>query len=153
MSARRRDEPATVGIRGEKQYEPDQRILVLQEPRCSRLLANLPGAEQRDLIGCVALPRRGPNSITSKKALRIELEHVLDEGMALSDEELRASLISIVVPIRDECRGVAAAINLAADASMISLEEMVDGLLPHLLVTAGNISARLGYRREDETAR
>ena len=52
------------------------------------LLANLPEAEQRDLIGNMTLTRGGPNSITSKKALRIELEHVLDEGMAVNDQEL-----------------------------------------------------------------
>lgn len=117
------------------------------------LLASLPVVARHDLIASMTLARHGPNSIMSKKALRTELEHVLDEGMAVNDEELRAGLISIAVPIRDERRDVAAAINLAADASMISIEEMVDGLLSHLLATAGNISARLGYRREDETAR
>jgi hypothetical protein len=33
---------------------------------------------------------------------------------------------------------------------MISLEEMVDGLGPHLVSTSNRISARLGYRRDDE---
>jgi len=33
---------------------------------------------------------------------------------------------------------------------MISLEEMVDALTPHLVSTADRISARLGYRRADE---
>lgn len=36
---------------------------------------------------------------------------------------------------------------------MISLEEMVDQLSPHLMATADNISARLGYRRDDEAVR
>jgi len=34
---------------------------------------------------------------------------------------------------------------------MISLEELVDALGPHLIATADRISARLGYRRDDET--
>src|SRR6202789_1482834 len=64
------------------------------------LLANLPEAEQRDLIGDMTLTRRGPNSITSKKALRTELEHVLERGMAINDEELAQGLHSISAPVR-----------------------------------------------------
>jgi hypothetical protein len=33
---------------------------------------------------------------------------------------------------------------------MISLEELVDALGPHLVSTADRVSARLGYRRDDE---
>ncbi len=117
------------------------------------LLANLPEAEQRELIGSMTLTHHGPKSIASKKALRAELEHVLEEGMAVNDEELTEGLISIASPLRTESREVVAAINMAAHTSMISLEEMVDRLLPHLLATADNISARLGYRRDGEAAR
>ncbi len=114
------------------------------------LLANLPESEQRELIGEMTLTRRGPNSITSKKALRTELEHVLEEGMAVNDEELAQGLHSISAPVRTESREVVAAVNIAAHSSMISLEELVDALGPHLVATADNISARLGYRRDDE---
>lgn len=117
------------------------------------LLAHLPEADQRELIGNMTLTRRGPNSIMSKKALFTELEHVLDKGMAVNDEELAQDLISIAVPLRTESREVIAAANLAAHTSMISLEKMVEQLLPHLVAAAGNMSARLGYRRDDETTR
>ncbi|HEY5287955.1 MAG TPA: IclR family transcriptional regulator [Solirubrobacteraceae bacterium] len=113
------------------------------------LLANLPEPEQNELIAAMTLKRRGPNSITSKKALRAELELVLDEGIAVNDEELAGGLVSIACPVRNENRQVVAAINLAAHTSMISAEEMIDQLLQHLLATADNISARLGYRFED----
>jgi IclR family pca regulon transcriptional regulator len=114
------------------------------------LLANLPEVEQRDLIGNMTLTRRGPNSITSKKALHTELEHVLDEGMAVNDEELELGLVSIAAPLRTESREVVAAINLSAHTSTISLEGMVSKLSSHVLATADNISARLGFRRDDE---
>jgi DNA-binding IclR family transcriptional regulator len=39
---------------------------------------------------------------------------------------------------------------MAADSSMISLEELADALGPHLRASADRISARLGYRRDDE---
>jgi IclR family transcriptional regulator, pca regulon regulatory protein len=117
------------------------------------LLAYLPETEQRELIGSMQMTRRGPNSMTSKKALRTELEHVREEGLAVNDEELAEGLYSISAPVRSESREVVAAINMAAHASMISLEELVDALGPHLVATADHISARLGYRRDDEKKR
>ncbi len=114
------------------------------------LLANLPEAEQRDLIEDVTLERRGPNSITSKKALCTELEQILDKGMAVNDEELAEGLISIAVPVRSEGGEVVAAINMAAHTDMIRLEDLIGQLGSYLVATAGNISARLGYRRNDE---
>ncbi len=114
------------------------------------LLAYLPENEQRELIGKMTLTRKGPNSITSKKALRTELEHVSEEGMAVNDEELAEGLYSMAVPVRNESREVVAAINIAVHSSMISVEELVDALGPHLVTTADHISARLGYRRDDE---
>jgi IclR family pca regulon transcriptional regulator len=114
------------------------------------LLANLPEPEQRDLIAEMKLTKRGPNTITSKKALRDELEDIQSEGFGVDDQELAADLYAIAAPVRNEARDVVAAVNLAAHASMISLEELVDALGPHLISTADRISARLGYRRDDE---
>jgi IclR family pca regulon transcriptional regulator len=104
------------------------------------------------MIAMMALVSRGPNTITTKKSLVAELDHVREEGMAVNDEELMAGLISIAAPVCSESRESVAAINMAAHVSMISLSELVDQFLPHLLVTADNISARLGFRRDDEGA-
>jgi IclR family pca regulon transcriptional regulator len=143
--------------RGQHTGDPSVRVGSRLPAYCTSmgkvLLANLPAVVQRDLVGNMTFTRRGPNSIMSKKALRAELEHVFDEGMAVSDEELRAGLVSIAAPIRDEFREVVAAASLEAHTSMISLGEMVDRLSPHLLATADNISARLGYRRDDEVVK
>ena len=114
------------------------------------LLANLPDSEQRDLFTSMKLTKRGPNTITSKRALRDELDEVRAAGFAVNDEELAPGLYSISSPVRNDNREVVAAINMAAHSSMISLEEMVDALGPHLVSTADRISARLGYRRNDE---
>jgi IclR family pca regulon transcriptional regulator len=114
------------------------------------LLAHLPESEQRELIAAMKVTKRGPNTITSKKALREELEEVQAAGFAVNDEELAPELYSISAPVRNEAREVVAAVNLAAHSSMISLEELVDALGPHLVSTADRISARLGYRRDDE---
>ncbi len=115
------------------------------------LLANLPETEQRELIGQMKLTKRGPNTITSKKALREELDAIVASGLAVDDQELASGFYAISAPVRNEARQVVAAVNLAAQSTMISLEEFVDALSPHLLSTADRVSARLGYRRADET--
>jgi IclR family pca regulon transcriptional regulator len=114
------------------------------------LLANLPEPEQRELLAAIKPAKRGPNTITSKKALREDLEQVAEAGFAVNDEELAPELYAIAAPVRNEAREVVAAVSLAAHASLISLEELVDALGPHLVSTADRISARLGFRRDDE---
>jgi IclR family transcriptional regulator, pca regulon regulatory protein len=115
------------------------------------LLAYLPEDEQRELLANMKLAKHGPNTITSKKALREELDQVREESFAVNDQELAPELHAIAAPVRDEAREVVAAVNLSAHSSMISLEEFVDALGPHLVSTADRISARLGYRRDDES--
>ncbi len=114
------------------------------------LLANLPESEQRDLIAEMKLTKRGPNTITGKKALLDELEEIQSAGFAVDDQELAPEVYAIAVPVRNEARDVVAAVGLVAHSSMISLEELVDALGPHVVSTADRISARLGYRRDDE---
>ncbi|HTA36232.1 MAG TPA: IclR family transcriptional regulator, partial [Solirubrobacteraceae bacterium] len=114
------------------------------------LLANLPESDQRELIGQLKLTKSGPNTITAKKALREELDEVLDANFAVDDEELAKDLYSIAAPVRNEARQVVAAVEIAVPSSTISLGELVDALGPHLVSTADRISARLGYRRDDE---
>lgn len=114
------------------------------------LLSNLPESQLRDALTGMKLTRRGPNTITSKKALRAELEEIRARGLAASDEELAPGLYAIAAPVRNEGRDVVAAVNLVAASSMITLEVLADTLGPHLVATADRISARLGYRRDDE---
>ncbi|MGA2322173.1 MAG: IclR family transcriptional regulator [Solirubrobacteraceae bacterium] len=114
------------------------------------LLAYLPEEERRTLLAEIKLSKREPNTITSKQALLDELDAIREEGVAVNDEELAAGLYAIAAPVRNEAREVIAAVSLAAHTSMISLAELVDALSPHLISTADRVSARLGYRRDDE---
>jgi len=116
------------------------------------LLASLPEPEQRELIVAMKLAKRGPNTITSKRALRTELEQVRSSGFAVSDQALAAGVYAVAAPVRNEAREVLAAVSIAADSSPVSLEGFIDALGPHLRASADQISARLGYRREDETS-
>jgi IclR family transcriptional regulator, pca regulon regulatory protein len=116
------------------------------------LLAFLPERERRDLLAEVKLERRTPNTITNKRLLQVELDRVREDGFAVNDEELSVGLHSIAAPIRADSREVVAAANMSAHSSMISLEDLIEHLGPHLIATADRISARLGYRRDDEIA-
>jgi IclR family pca regulon transcriptional regulator len=114
------------------------------------LLAHLPEDVQRDLLAQLKLERNSPSTITSRQALRAELERVREDGYAFNDQELRPGLQAIAVPVRDESREVVAAVGIAASPEAISVAELTDALGPHLISTAARISSRLGYRRDDE---
>ncbi len=130
--------------------QPGSRLPVYCTSLGKVLIAYLPDIEQRDLIATTTLAKRGPKTIMSKKTLVAELERIREDSVAINDEELAGGLISIAVPVRSEGGKVVAAINMAAHTDMIRLKDLMDQLGPHLVATADNISARLGYRRNDE---
>jgi IclR family pca regulon transcriptional regulator len=110
------------------------------------LLAHLSDDERGGVLERTDFARRGPNTITTQGTLQNELVHIRCSGFALNDEELAYGLRSIAMPIRTSNGEVAAAINLAAHRSMISIDDLVARLSPGLRRTASAISARLGYR-------
>ncbi len=136
----------------ERQLEPGSRLPAHATSIGKLLMAFLPQNEQRDVLASLKTSKVGPNTITAKRTLRDELDQVREAGFAVNDEELESELLCIAAPVRNASREVVAGVNIAARRSMISLEELVDALSPHLLSTADRISARLGYRRDDERA-
>lgn len=117
------------------------------------LLAHLPAAEQRHVLSEMKLTRHTSHTITSKAGLRKELQNIGEQSLATEDEELEAGRYSIAAPIHTESREVVAAIGMDVPKSLISLEVLVDELGAHVISTADRVSARLGYRRDDELAR
>lgn len=116
------------------------------------LLANVPHLERSQLINDMKLTKRAPNTITAKRALVAELEGIPEAGFAVDEEELAAGLYAIAAPVRNDAGKVVAAIDLIAPSKSISIADMLDALGPHLFSTADRISARMGYRRDDEAA-
>ena len=110
------------------------------------LLAHLDRQRQCAILAEVQLARRGPNTLTSVDELVAELARVRKAGVAVNNEELAYGLRSIAAPVRGRTGEVVAAINLAAHRSMVSIDELVDGLGPALLRTAEEISSRVGHR-------
>jgi IclR family transcriptional regulator, pca regulon regulatory protein len=114
------------------------------------LLAYLPDAEQEALIASLKLAKGGPNAIASKKALKAELGQISEEGLAVDDEELAAEVQAIAAPVRSSGGEVIAAVDLVGSRSTIAVDELAVSLSPHLIATAARISARLGFRCDDE---
>lgn len=112
------------------------------------LLAYKEPAELRTLLDGIDLARRGPKTITAREQLRTVLAKVRQTGIAVNDEELAPGLRSIAAPVRDRSGGVVAAINIAVHLTTwtTSLDSVVQRFEGPLRRTAGEISARLGFR-------
>jgi IclR family transcriptional regulator, pca regulon regulatory protein len=107
------------------------------------LLADLPDRERERVIGELELTRCGPKSISSKRALRAELQRVREEGLALGDEELAPGVRTIAAPVYGPNGEVIAAVGVPVPADAYSVEELRDSLGPVVLATAERISAAL----------
>ncbi len=142
------------GRRGQRLIDlglaPGARLPLYATAAGKLLLANLPDQDQRERVAELQLTKHTPNTIKSKTALRQELGRIREESLAVADEELAAGMYEIAAPVRSSGSDVVAAASMTAHSSMIAMEEFVDALGPHLISTADRISARLGYRREDE---
>jgi IclR family transcriptional regulator, pca regulon regulatory protein len=112
------------------------------------LLAYLPTERRAPLLDRMELGRRGPNTLTDRRALDAELARVRERGLALNNEELAYGLRSIAAPVRAAGGDIAAAINLAVHSSMVSMNDLIARLGESLRRTAAEISAQIGYRGE-----
>ena len=83
------------------------------------------------------LARRGPNTITAKRAFAAGARARARAGLAVNNEELAYGLRSIAAPVRSQTGDVVAAINIAVHRSMVSMDELLDELAPALERTAG----------------
>jgi IclR family pca regulon transcriptional regulator len=110
------------------------------------LLAYLSDEDRDAVLDGVELTQRGPNTLTSRKALEQELGQVRNRGLAVNNEELAFGLRSIAAPVRGHSGEAAAAINLAVHRSWVSIEDLVKRFGPPLKQTAADISARAGHR-------
>jgi IclR family pca regulon transcriptional regulator len=110
------------------------------------LLAYLAPKRRAALLDGLSLGKRGPNTLTNRKALEAELAAIRERGLALNNEELAYGLRSIAAPVRGPGGDVVAAINLAVHSSMVSMRDLVARLGASLQRTAAEISSQVGYR-------
>lgn len=107
------------------------------------LLAFLPRRDLDRLLDRVELVRRGPRTLTDKRALLAELEEVRRTGVAVNDEELDSALRSIAAPVRSRSGEVVAAVNVSIPWSPVAMNELVTELGPAIQAAARQIAARV----------
>jgi IclR family pca regulon transcriptional regulator len=111
------------------------------------LLADLPAEELERYLAESRLDAFTDRTTTDPDELRTLLATVREQGWALTDQELEIGLRSIAAPLRDVNGKAIAALNVSVAASRVSVEELSESFLPHLLHTAEAISTALGRRR------
>lgn len=108
------------------------------------LLAALPDAELAAYLKAVALERRTPRTLASRKGLAAELRRVRQQGYALVDEELELGLRSLAVPVATRAGRVVAAMNTGVHASRATPQQMLRRFLPILREGADSLGRALG---------
>lgn len=107
------------------------------------LLAGLTEAERRELVAKLRLSRRTPKTITTKAALKTEIEKVSDDGLTVEDEELLAGRRALAAAVFDERGRPLAAVELAVPADAYTREQLVEQLGPTVRASAARITAAL----------
>lgn len=111
------------------------------------LLAELGDDQLAAVLGDGELSAFTSRTITHRETLTAELRRVRGQGWALVDQELEEGLRSIAAPLRDATGRAIAAMNVSAHAGRVTLDCLRRELLPLLLESAANISARLAKRQ------
>jgi IclR family transcriptional regulator, pca regulon regulatory protein len=105
------------------------------------LLAHLEPEELSQQLATIRAHTK--HTVTSRTKLEEILGLVRRQGYALNDQELEIGLRSIAVPIRNVVGEVVAAMNVGAQASRVSLRDMVDTFLPVLRSAADRLGGQL----------
>jgi DNA-binding IclR family transcriptional regulator len=98
-----------------------------------------------DRVIAAGLPAYTPRTITNAERLHKALAAVRQRGCAIDDEESEIGMVCIAAPIRDDSGEVVAALGIAGPATRLS-KKAVAGVVPQVIATADQVSARLGYR-------
>jgi IclR family KDG regulon transcriptional repressor len=102
-------------------------------------------AETIERVIAAGLPSRTPRTITSAEKFIKALGLVRQRGCAIEDEESELGMICVAAPIRDDSGAVVAAVGIAGPTMRLS-KKAIAGVIPHVIATAEQVSARLGYR-------
>ena len=106
------------------------------------LLAGLPQAEARRLLGARRLKRFTPTTITEPRRLALELEAVRRQGYALDNEEAFPGIRCVAAPLRDREGTVRAAISVTAPTQRIAGRRQAE-IRKWVTDSAARISARI----------
>ncbi|HET6627239.1 MAG TPA: IclR family transcriptional regulator [Nocardioidaceae bacterium] len=106
------------------------------------LLSGLPDDEVTRIVP--SLPAHTDKTITTRRALRSELEKVRAQGFAVAIDELEVGLAAVAAPIRNAHGDVIASLSLSGPTFRLD-EARVAELMPLLTSAAEEVSHRLGW--------
>ncbi|SOE01569.1 IclR family transcriptional regulator domain-containing protein [Blastococcus haudaquaticus] len=104
------------------------------------LLADLPDEELDAYLATGPFPAFTERTTVDPDDLRAVVTQVRGQGWSMVDQELETGLRSISAPIRGSDGRTVAALNIAAAAPRVGLDDLRDHFLPLMLVTAEQIS-------------
>lgn len=104
------------------------------------LLADLPPAELDAYLATGPFAALTERTVSDPGRLRAIVGQVREQGWSMVDQELETGLRSVSAPIRGTDGRTVAALNIAAAAPRVTLEELRTQFLPPLLHTAEQIS-------------
>ncbi len=108
------------------------------------LLAYIPAAEQRRLLGPKPLRRYTHRTIVEPERILKHLKQVAEHGYAVDDAEHEDLIRCVAAPIRDHTRAVIAAVSATIVCAELLPQER-DRIAEEVLRTAGAISRDLGF--------
>jgi IclR family transcriptional regulator, pca regulon regulatory protein len=104
------------------------------------LLADLPDDELDAYLATGPFTAHTERTTVDPDELRTAVHRVREQGWSLVDQELEMGLRSISAPIRGADGRTVAAVNLAAAAPRVGLDDLRERFLPPMLATAEQIS-------------
>jgi len=108
------------------------------------LLAHLDENKRAALLDTAGLARFTSRTITSRRALAVEMATVLAQGHATTFEEYEEGLHAVAVPVRDHTGAVVGAVSVSGPAYRLDKARIQD--LVETLKTAGSrIGDRMGH--------
>ena len=108
------------------------------------ILAHLPASYVDDVLDAYGLPGRQENTITDRGALSEELARVRDRNYAIEDEERRAGIRSVAVPILVD-EDVVGALSVSGPKERFDDARIENELLPALRSRVNVVEVKYTY--------
>ncbi|WP_436348294.1 IclR family transcriptional regulator [Natronorubrum sp. FCH18a] len=110
------------------------------------ILAHLPDERLTEIIDRHGLPERTPHTITDPDELRVELEAIREEGIAINDKETVTGLRAIAAPVLGEGEEpIHGAICVSGPANRLTIDRCREEIEPLLLEATNELELKLQY--------